>query len=188
MWCAIRFWPTTSLQLRLSTCEHNVNFHQHKESRQQIKAFLRSDNPVPGVIQSVGTRFHFLKHLHKSTCSSSPNHSSTFTLLKRLAEHLIHRDADMASRVAALIFLGLLCIQLASAEVPKDCCLSVSKNRVPAKFVVSYYIQEAGKGCNLSATVFETKGGRRLCIVHPDGFPWVQKVISIVDSRKPASQ
>uniref|UniRef100_A0A3B3E187 Chemokine interleukin-8-like domain-containing protein n=1 Tax=Oryzias melastigma TaxID=30732 RepID=A0A3B3E187_ORYME len=67
------------------------------------------------------------------------------------------------------------------SEVLKDCCLSVSKNRVPAKFVVSYYIQEAGKGCNLSATVFETKGGRRLCIVHPDGFPWVQKVISIVD-------
>ncbi|RVE68637.1 hypothetical protein OJAV_G00093850 [Oryzias javanicus] len=111
----------------------------------------------------MGKRFHFLKHLHKSTCSSSPSHSSTFTPLKRLAEHLIHGDADMASRVAALIFLGLLFVQLASAEVPMDCCLSVSKNRLPAKIIVSYSIQEAGKGCDISATVFETKGGKRLC-------------------------
>uniref|UniRef100_A0A3B3CTQ1 Chemokine interleukin-8-like domain-containing protein n=1 Tax=Oryzias melastigma TaxID=30732 RepID=A0A3B3CTQ1_ORYME len=74
--------------------------------------------------------------------------------------------------------LKAVCVGVCVSEVLKDCCLSVSKNRVPAKFVVSYYIQEAGKGCNLSATVFETKGGRRLCIVHPDGFPWVQKVIS----------
>lgn len=78
---------------------------------------LSRKSQQPPLFQSVGTRFHFLKHLHKSTCSSSPNHSSTFTLLKRLAEHLIHRDADMASRVAALIFLGLLCVQLASGNI-----------------------------------------------------------------------
>ncbi|KAJ0019666.1 hypothetical protein NQD34_007235, partial [Periophthalmus magnuspinnatus] len=40
-----------------------------------------------------------------------------------------------------------------AAGVPQDCCLSVAQKRLPAKQVQSYKVQEAGKGCDISATV-----------------------------------
>ncbi|XP_028270909.1 C-C motif chemokine 3-like [Parambassis ranga] len=90
----------------------------------------------------------------------------------------------MASRVAALLLLGLICFRLAAADVPTDCCLQTVDKKVPHQVVVSYYIQEADKGCSISATVFLTKNGRKLCVVHPSMSPLVQSVIDAVDRRK----
>ncbi|XP_004072851.1 C-C motif chemokine 19 [Oryzias latipes] len=94
----------------------------------------------------------------------------------------------MASRVAALILLGLLCAGLAAAQVPKDCCLSIRQEKLNPKNIVSYSIQEEGDGCQISASVFVNKHGKKLCVAHPKDFPWAQKIMNLVDKRKPASQ
>ncbi|XP_017286306.1 C-C motif chemokine 21-like [Kryptolebias marmoratus] len=92
----------------------------------------------------------------------------------------------MASRVAALFLLGLVCFQLTEAQIPVDCCLKVSEKRLPSKNLVSYTIQEAGKGCDISATVFLNRHNMKLCVAHPDENKWVQKLIKILDKKKGA--
>ncbi|CAG5919052.1 unnamed protein product [Menidia menidia] len=94
----------------------------------------------------------------------------------------------MASPVATLLLLGIICFSFAAAEVPVDCCLQASPKRLPAKNIVAYTIQEEGKGCDISATVLINKSGRKLCAVHPKGNPWVQNVINAVEKRKQANQ
>ncbi|KAM4577041.1 C-C motif chemokine 21-like [Odontesthes bonariensis] len=94
----------------------------------------------------------------------------------------------MASRVAALLLLGIICFMFAAAEVPLDCCLKVSQRRLQSKNIVSYSVQDAGKGCDISATVFVNKLGKSLCVVHPQGNPWVQNIINILDKKKQANQ
>ncbi|XP_008287540.1 C-C motif chemokine 20-like [Stegastes partitus] len=90
----------------------------------------------------------------------------------------------MASKVAALLLLGIICLGLAAADVPVDCCLSTAEKRLPHRLVASYQIQDAGKGCDIKATLVITKAGRQLCLVHPDGNQWVQQLINAVDKRK----
>ncbi|XP_023121539.1 C-C motif chemokine 21-like [Amphiprion ocellaris] len=89
----------------------------------------------------------------------------------------------MASKVAALLLLGIICFGFAAADVPADCCLKTSDKHFPAKLISSYKLQDAGKGCDIKATVVITKAGRQLCLVHSDGNPWVQRVLHAVDKR-----
>lgn len=82
------------------------------------KKLARALLSAPSLFQSVKTHFHFLW----STCIKAPAARVRVTAapslpLKRLAEHLIITDADMASRVAALILLGLLCAGLAAGNI-----------------------------------------------------------------------
>ncbi|KAG7214336.1 hypothetical protein INR49_023153 [Caranx melampygus] len=82
----------------------------------------------------------------------------------------------MASQVAALLLLcSIICAEFAAAEVPVDCCKKASDSFLPRKVLQDYKIQEAGQGCDISATIFLTKGGKRLCIVHPNEQGWVQR-------------
>ncbi|KAF3695337.1 hypothetical protein EXN66_Car011013 [Channa argus] len=59
----------------------------------------------------------------------------------------------MASRVAALLLLGFVCTGFVAAEVAVDCCLMVVDKHLPLQVLAGYTIQEAGKGCEISATV-----------------------------------
>ncbi|XP_040899093.1 C-C motif chemokine 19-like [Toxotes jaculatrix] len=92
----------------------------------------------------------------------------------------------MASRVAALLLLGVLCVGFAAGEIAMDCCLNAVDKFLPLIMIADYSIQEAGKGCEISATAFITKSGRTLCVVHPSERPWVQKHIAHLDSKKRA--
>ncbi|XP_051279323.1 C-C motif chemokine 19-like [Dicentrarchus labrax] len=94
----------------------------------------------------------------------------------------------MASRVAALLLLGVFCVGFASGEMAVDCCLSVVSKHLPIKVIVNYKIQEAGKGCDISATTFITKAGRKLCLPHPDDEEWVRNHIAALDKRNPRQQ
>nr|XP_020450727.1 C-C motif chemokine 20-like [Monopterus albus] len=123
----------------------------------------------------------------------SPPHTNTFTLLKRLAAAAdlssdLQRNRDMASRVAALLLLGIICTGFAAAEIVLDCCLDTTKKFLPRHILVGYSIQEAGKGCDISATAFITRAGKKLCVVHPSKGEWVQRHITFLDNKKRAQQ
>ncbi|XP_037535896.1 C-C motif chemokine 20-like [Nematolebias whitei] len=92
----------------------------------------------------------------------------------------------MTSNAAALLLLALICFQFAAAQVPVDCCLSVSEKRLPYKNLLSYTIQEAGKGCDISATVFLNRHQMKLCVAHPDDNQWVRWLIKVLDKKKDA--
>ncbi|XP_045890053.1 uncharacterized protein LOC123959811 [Micropterus dolomieu] len=90
----------------------------------------------------------------------------------------------MASRVTALLLLGFICVGFASAQIVVDCCLKVSEKRLPLHILVSYTIQGAGKGCEISATAFITKAGKTLCVSHPADQSWVQSHIDYLEKKK----
>uniref|UniRef100_A0A3Q1HVP0 Chemokine interleukin-8-like domain-containing protein n=1 Tax=Anabas testudineus TaxID=64144 RepID=A0A3Q1HVP0_ANATE len=90
----------------------------------------------------------------------------------------------MASRVAALLLLGIICTGFVAAEVAFDCCLKKSEKYLPPKILVSYTIQEAGKGCEISATVFTTRTGRILCVSHPSEQGWVKSHINLLNNKR----
>ncbi|KAK2838046.1 hypothetical protein Q5P01_015258 [Channa striata] len=94
------------------------------------------------------------------------------------------RIRDMASRVAALLLLGIVCTGFVAAEVAVDCCLMVVDKHLPLHILASYSIQEAGKGCEISATVFITKAGRTLCVVHPSERQWVKSHVKYLENKK----
>ncbi|KAK7879107.1 hypothetical protein WMY93_034111 [Mugilogobius chulae] len=73
----------------------------------------------------------------------------------------------------ACVLLLLLCAALCTADIPQDCCLTVSHQRLPPRAVLSYQLQEEGKGCHISATVVQVRD-RRLCLPPPEGHPWVK--------------
>ncbi|KAM7391108.1 hypothetical protein PAMP_021824 [Pampus punctatissimus] len=89
----------------------------------------------------------------------------------------------MASRVAVLLLLGVICIGFAAGEIVVDCCLSTSNKHLPHSVLISYIIQEAGKGCDISATIFTTKKGRRLCVPPASQETWVQDRITFLDKK-----
>ncbi|XP_029296046.1 C-C motif chemokine 19-like [Cottoperca gobio] len=90
----------------------------------------------------------------------------------------------MASRIAVLLLLGVVCVGFATAQMLLDCCLNVSNKPVPLQILQSYNIQEAGDGCKIGATTFLTKVGRTLCVSHPLDKAWVRKYIKHLDERK----
>ncbi|XP_041644239.1 C-C motif chemokine 19-like [Cheilinus undulatus] len=94
----------------------------------------------------------------------------------------------MASRVAALLLLGVICLGFVTAEVPVDCCLQTSSKRFPLHIVAHHMIQEAGQGCEIGATVIITKVGKQLCFSHPSVEPWVQNYIRHLEKTKPNNQ
>ncbi|XP_068613323.1 regakine-1-like [Brachionichthys hirsutus] len=94
----------------------------------------------------------------------------------------------MATRVAALFLLGIFCVGFASAQILLDCCLKVSPKTLRLQLIDSYIIQDAGHGCEISATVFITKAGRTLCVSHPRDQGWVRKHIAFLDLKKEKRQ
>lgn len=94
----------------------------------------------------------------------------------------------MDPKVSTLLLL-LLCATLSTAEVPVDCCLKVANQRLPLKIVESYTLQEAWRGCKISATVIIVKGGRgkKLCLPHPEEHSWVKRLLKMVDQKKAKS-
>ncbi|KAM3611039.1 uncharacterized protein V6R79_012745 [Siganus canaliculatus] len=94
----------------------------------------------------------------------------------------------MASRTAALFLLGIICIGLTSAQLAVDCCTQAADKLLPLHLISDYIIQEAGKGCDISATVFITKAGKRLCVLHPEERKWVKNHINILGRRKSRQQ
>ncbi|KAK7879066.1 hypothetical protein WMY93_034153, partial [Mugilogobius chulae] len=69
-------------------------------------------------------------------------------LLTHLSIITVHMDPR-----ASVVLLLLLCAAFCTAAVPQDCCLSVAQQRLPANRIQSYKVQEAWKGCDISATV-----------------------------------
>lgn len=53
----------------------------------------------------------------------------------------------------AVQVLTNLLLRLPAGEIAVDCCLQTIDKRVPPKNIKQYIIQEAGKGCDISATV-----------------------------------
>ncbi|XP_071337801.1 C-C motif chemokine 21-like [Trachinotus anak] len=94
----------------------------------------------------------------------------------------------MASRVAALLLLGIICAGFAAAEIAVDCCKKTTDAFLPRKLLESYTVQEAGHGCAISATVFYTKGGKKLCVVHPSQQNWVKSHIEFLNNKRKAHQ
>ncbi|XP_076023536.1 uncharacterized protein LOC143013750 [Genypterus blacodes] len=90
----------------------------------------------------------------------------------------------MAPQTSTLLLLAVICIGLVSAELPLDCCLSTTNKTFPRNRVTSYMIQHAGKGCDVSATVFTTKTGRKLCFPHPSESSWVQNIIAHLEKGR----
>ncbi|XP_029367203.1 C-C motif chemokine 19-like [Echeneis naucrates] len=89
----------------------------------------------------------------------------------------------MASRVAALLLLGIICTGFAAAELAQDCCKETTTKFVPKKMLESYTIQTAGQGCSISATVFKTKKGRKLCLVPASEQDWIQNHIEFLKMK-----
>ncbi|XP_062273020.1 C-C motif chemokine 21-like [Scomber scombrus] len=90
----------------------------------------------------------------------------------------------MASRIAALLLLGVICLGFASGQVAIDCCLSTSNKHFPHQIVKSYIIQEAGKGCEISATILKSQRGKNICAPEASKAQWVQDIINHVDKRR----
>uniref|UniRef100_A0A3B5LTL4 Chemokine interleukin-8-like domain-containing protein n=1 Tax=Xiphophorus couchianus TaxID=32473 RepID=A0A3B5LTL4_9TELE len=72
-------------------------------------------------------------------------------------------------------YFTLICCYfcIPAAQIVMDCCLSVSEKRLIPKNIVSYKLQVAGSGCDISATVFMNKKGMKLCVVPPEGNQWI---------------
>ncbi|XP_034452112.1 C-C motif chemokine 20-like [Hippoglossus hippoglossus] len=99
----------------------------------------------------------------------------------------------MASRLAAaLLVLGLICTGFAGAEVAVDCCLSTTDKFFPLIRISTYTLQQAGEGCDISATVFITKTKNTICIVHPSEShkknKWVKAHIEHLDKNRKAQK
>ncbi|KAL3975293.1 actin-related protein 10 [Sarotherodon galilaeus] len=91
--------------------------------------------------------------------------------------------------LTVLITTVPMCFPMAAiCEIAVDCCLQAIDKRLPSKNIVDYIIQEAGKGCEISATAFITNSGRTLCVIHPSQKPWVRNLINIVNKKKQAQQ
>lgn len=99
-----------------------------------------------------------------------------------------------------------------AAQVVPDCCKDKSPKMFPLQRIESYSIQEAGSGCDISATVWvsdiekvsrsgessvvsslisflfffslKTKTGKKLCVSHPRDEDWVRKHIDVLEKRK----
>ncbi|KAG7490697.1 hypothetical protein JOB18_040606 [Solea senegalensis] len=94
-----------------------------------------------------------------------------------------------SSGITALLLLTvLLCADFTAAEVVVDCCLKTTDKFFPLILIDSYTLQEAGQGCDISATVFITKLEKTVCIVHPEEekkkTKWVKSHIKYLEKKK----
>ncbi|XP_020496445.1 C-C motif chemokine 21b isoform X2 [Labrus bergylta] len=89
----------------------------------------------------------------------------------------------MASRIATLLLLGVVCVGFVTAEIVVDCCLKTSSKRFPLSAVSSYTIQEAGQGCAIRATAIITRTGKTLCLSHPSEETWMINFINRLEEK-----
>ncbi|KAK5623305.1 hypothetical protein CRENBAI_016182 [Crenichthys baileyi] len=73
------------------------------------------------------------------------------------------------------------CSTVTVAQIPIDCCLSVTSKQIDRRFVVDY--REQARGCSVDATILVTRVGKKLCVPHKEQL-WVQKVMNYVDHLK----
>ncbi|XP_072514926.1 C-C motif chemokine 19b [Salminus brasiliensis] len=92
-------------------------------------------------------------------------------------------NSMMAHTAALLVLAVVFCSWNYAGAEGEDCCLSISKNKIPHRLVKSFYIQTADMGCKIPATVFITKKGVKLCAPPPENNNWVQKVIRNLKNR-----
>ncbi|XP_036454975.1 uncharacterized protein LOC118827646 [Colossoma macropomum] len=88
----------------------------------------------------------------------------------------------MSTTVAALLLFSAVFWGKTEAfsDDAMDCCLSTSGQLVPRHIAVSYIVQGPDTGCSLSATVFITRKGKRLCspLADDKAYPWVAKLMA----------
>ncbi|KAM7415622.1 hypothetical protein PAMA_017920 [Pampus argenteus] len=85
----------------------------------------------------------------------------------------------------AKLFFCILLITYCSvtlAQIPIDCCISVTTKTVQQHLVVNYYRQIRGQGCSIDAMIFVTRRMKQLC-VDPNA-SWVDGLIKHVDNLK----
>ncbi|XP_036381814.1 C-C motif chemokine 20-like [Megalops cyprinoides] len=91
----------------------------------------------------------------------------------------------MAPRISTLCFclLFLYCCCLTQGELVLDCCLKVSDKEIPKSVIKGYHHQVKGQGCDISATIFTSKRGLKLCAPVALTVEWVQTLITFHDNK-----
>uniref|UniRef100_W5MAW2 C-C motif chemokine n=1 Tax=Lepisosteus oculatus TaxID=7918 RepID=W5MAW2_LEPOC len=94
----------------------------------------------------------------------------------------------MSLKVITLLLLAsiLWSSSEANTEGAVDCCLATSEKVIPRKAVVSYSRQEADGDCIISAVLFITKNGYRLCA--PPNAKWVKALIRKLNKKAQAKK
>ncbi|XP_032362773.1 C-C motif chemokine 19a.1 [Etheostoma spectabile] len=78
--------------------------------------------------------------------------------------------------------LFITCCTVTLAQIPMDCCLSVSHKTIDKSRVADYRRQISGRGCSIDAMIFVTRRGMKLCVSADK--PWIQEVVKHVDTLK----
>ncbi|XP_023694709.1 C-C motif chemokine 19-like [Paramormyrops kingsleyae] len=96
----------------------------------------------------------------------------------------------MAFRLIALLCLAsVLCsYSEANADAAVDCCLTTKNKEIPNRIVKSFKIQTVEGGCMISATVFTTKRGFKLCAPPAHESHWVEKLIKKLQKKNGKSK
>ncbi|CAG07792.1 unnamed protein product [Tetraodon nigroviridis] len=83
------------------------------------------------------------------------------------------------AKLVLCLFFAICCyMTVTQAEVPADCCLSVTNAEVIKHAIVDYRRQVAGQGCTLNATILVTRRQKQLCA--PASERWVEDVVAHV--------
>ncbi|KAA8578809.1 hypothetical protein FQN60_017925 [Etheostoma spectabile] len=88
------------------------------------------------------------------------------------------QQPDMAPWGDAKFFFCILfitCCTVTLAQIPMDCCLSVSHKTIDKSRVADYRRQISGRGCSIDAMIFVTRRGMKLCVSADK--PWIQEVV-----------
>ncbi|XP_031161785.1 C-C motif chemokine 19a.1 [Sander lucioperca] len=81
-----------------------------------------------------------------------------------------------------ILFITCCCCTVTLAQIPMDCCLSVSDRPFEKARVVDYRRQISGHGCSIDAMIFVTRRSKKLCV--PADKQWIQEVVKHVDTLK----
>ncbi|KAM4745701.1 monocyte chemotactic protein 1B-like [Anableps anableps] len=85
------------------------------------------------------------------------------------------------AKLCFCILFIVYCATVTVAQVPVDCCLSVTSKEIDKRLIADY--REQAKGCSLEATILVTRHGKKLCAPTKEQ-QWVQKVMLHVDHLK----
>ncbi|XP_047455640.1 monocyte chemotactic protein 1B-like [Mugil cephalus] len=92
----------------------------------------------------------------------------------------------MASWCDVKLFLCILvvtcCCTETQAQMPSDCCLTVTNKTIAAQLIADYYHQPSGRGCSVEAIIFVTRRERKLCVQPQES--WVEDVKVHVDKLR----
>ncbi|XP_071011980.1 C-C motif chemokine 19a.1 [Oncorhynchus clarkii lewisi] len=84
--------------------------------------------------------------------------------------------------IAKILFCVLFlysCCRVTQGQMVMDCCLTVSQRAIPRHVVIGYQPQVRGQGCSISAVVFTTRRGLKLCA--PTDPTWVTDLMNLMD-------